>query len=56
MSRSELYVTALRAYLDSSHDERVTQQLDAIYERELEESDPFLVRAAQILARQSARG
>jgi metal-responsive CopG/Arc/MetJ family transcriptional regulator len=51
MSRSELYVTALRAYLDRTLDEQTTQQLDALYEYEVQEHDPFLQRAAHVLSR-----
>ncbi len=45
LSRSELYVTALRAYLQEHRTERLTEQLDAIYGAESSALDPVIVRA-----------
>ncbi len=45
LSRSELYATALRQYLQEHRSEAITQQLDAIYSEEASTLDPALVRA-----------
>ena len=44
MSRSELYATALRHYLEERRSERITERLDEIYEAEPEELNPNLAR------------
>ena len=51
VSRSELYVTALRGYLQQSRNERVTEKLNAVYGDE--SKDQYLERAAQRLLRAS---
>ncbi len=43
MSRSELYATALRQYLQEHRSEGITEQLDAIYSTEPSSLDPALV-------------
>jgi metal-responsive CopG/Arc/MetJ family transcriptional regulator len=53
ISRSELYVAALRAYLEASSDERVTAQLNAVYEAEHAGDDAFPARAARAIGRAS---
>ena len=45
LSRSELYATALRQYLQEHRSEAITQQLDAIYSEEASTLDPVLVQA-----------
>jgi metal-responsive CopG/Arc/MetJ family transcriptional regulator len=46
VSRSELYVRALRAYLDRIEESSITERLDAIYADVDESPDLFLQRAA----------
>lgn len=53
ISRSELYVNALRAYLTASRGERITQQLNDAYESTTQEPDEFLLRAAEVVGRHS---
>mgnify|MGYP001791676200 FL=1 len=43
LSRSELYAMALQQYLQEHKQDRVTQQLDAIYADEDSQLDPFFV-------------
>lgn len=43
MSRSELYVRAVRSYLDTQSRSRVTEKLNAIYEEEDSSLDPALM-------------
>lgn len=46
LSRSELYATALREYLDGSDSERITERLDAVYdEQQSSHLDSALARA-----------
>ena len=45
LSRSELYATALRQYLQEHRREAITQQLDALYSKEASALDPALARA-----------
>ncbi len=45
LSRSELYTTALRKYLQEHRSEAITQQLDALYSEEASTLDPAFVRA-----------
>lgn len=40
MSRSELYATALRHYLEEHRGERITERLDEVYGVEPESLDP----------------
>ena len=42
MSRSELYATALRHYLEEHRSERITERLDEIYGAEPEGLDPAI--------------
>jgi metal-responsive CopG/Arc/MetJ family transcriptional regulator len=51
MSRSELYVRALRVYLEASRDDRITAQFNAVYDTGDDAPDPFLERAAAAEAR-----
>lgn len=44
MSRSELYATALRHYLDEHRGERITERLDEIYGAEPGNLDPAVAR------------
>ena len=44
MSRSELYATALRHYLEERRGERITGRLDEVYGAEPENLDPALTR------------
>jgi metal-responsive CopG/Arc/MetJ family transcriptional regulator len=44
MSRSELYATALRRYLEEHRSERITEQLDEIYGAEFGDLDPAIAR------------
>jgi metal-responsive CopG/Arc/MetJ family transcriptional regulator len=44
MSRSELYATALRQYLEEHRGERITGRLDEIYGAEPEDLDPTITR------------
>lgn len=44
MTRSELYATALRRYLEERRGEGVTEKLDEIYGAEPESLDPQLAR------------
>ena len=43
MSRSELYVTALREYVAAHHYDRVTERLNAIYDQAPSRLDPALM-------------
>lgn len=43
VSRSELYVRALREYVAAHHHEGVTERLNAIYDREPSSLDPGLM-------------
>ena len=43
VSRSELYVTALREYVAAHHYDRVTERLNAIYDQEPSRLDPALM-------------
>jgi metal-responsive CopG/Arc/MetJ family transcriptional regulator len=43
MSRSELYVTALRDYIAAHHYDRVTERLNAIYDEVPSTLDPALM-------------
>lgn len=44
MSRSELYSTALRHYLEEHRSERITERLDEIYGAESGSLDPTISR------------
>lgn len=44
VSRSELYATALRRYLEEHRDEGITDQLDAVYGEQPSTVDPTIVR------------
>lgn len=44
MSRSELYATALRQYLQAHGDEGITDRLDALYSTEASALDPTIAR------------
>ncbi|HEX6710960.1 MAG TPA: hypothetical protein VF068_11580 [Rubrobacter sp.] len=44
MSRSELYATALRHYLEDHRDEMITERLDQIYGGEADGLDPEIAR------------
>lgn len=44
LSRSELYATAVAAYLASRGGQDVTEQLDSIYESETSSVDPVLAK------------
>ena len=44
MSRSELYATALRHYLEEHWGERITERLDEVYSAEPETLDPAITR------------
>lgn len=44
MSRSELYTTALREFLNEKESERITERLNQVYEQEPSTLDPMLVR------------
>lgn len=44
MSRSELYATALRHYLEEHRGERITERLDEIYGAEPRNLDPAIAR------------
>jgi metal-responsive CopG/Arc/MetJ family transcriptional regulator len=44
MSRSELYATALRHYLEESRGERITERLDEVYGAKPEDLDPAIAR------------
>jgi metal-responsive CopG/Arc/MetJ family transcriptional regulator len=45
VSRSELYATALRQYLQTHRSEAITEQLNALYESEPSTLDPALTQA-----------
>ncbi len=45
LSRSELYTTALRQYLQAHRSEAIIEQLNAIYDSEPSTLDPALARA-----------
>jgi hypothetical protein len=49
MSRSQLYTTAVKRYLDSFNDEAVTQALNELYADSTETADPLLMKM-QILS------
>lgn len=44
MSRSELYATALRHYLDEHRGKRITERLNEIYGTEPRDLDPAIAR------------
>lgn len=44
MSRSELYATALRHYLEERRSGRITERLDEIYNAESASLDPTIAR------------
>ena len=44
MSRSELYVTALRHYLQERRHQDITERLDEVYGAEPSEPDPDIAR------------
>lgn len=44
MSRSELYATALRQYLEERRSERITERLDEVYGAEPGDLDPAVAR------------
>lgn len=44
MSRSELYATALRHYLEERRGERITERLDEVYSEEPKDLDPAIAR------------
>jgi hypothetical protein len=44
MSRSQLYTTAIKRYLDSFSDEAVTQALNELYADSTETADPILMK------------
>ena len=44
MSRSQLYTTAVKRYLDSFNDEAVTQALNELYADSTETADPLLMK------------
>lgn len=44
MSRSELYVTALRQYVQERSGERITEQLNELYEAQGDDMDPVIAR------------
>ena len=46
-SRSELYATALREYLERHDEDRITSALNAVYATEDAKPDPFLTEAAR---------
>jgi metal-responsive CopG/Arc/MetJ family transcriptional regulator len=43
MSRSELYTTALRDYLNEKHSGQVIERLNQVYDQESSTLDPMLV-------------
>ena len=43
LSRSELYVTALRKYLQEYHHQNVTEELDALYQDEADVLAPEVI-------------
>jgi metal-responsive CopG/Arc/MetJ family transcriptional regulator len=45
LTRSQLYTTALRQYLQEQRSEAITEQLNAIYDSESSTLDPALARA-----------
>jgi metal-responsive CopG/Arc/MetJ family transcriptional regulator len=49
LSRSELYATALRAYLEVHGAEAITARLDALYPLQESRLDPAVARAQQQL-------
>jgi metal-responsive CopG/Arc/MetJ family transcriptional regulator len=48
ISRSELYATAIKKYLESFRKDRITEELNTFYDAYRDESDPFLRRAAEM--------
>ncbi len=48
ISRSELYATAIRTYLEASRKEHITAELNAFYDTFEQEADPFMRRAAEL--------
>jgi metal-responsive CopG/Arc/MetJ family transcriptional regulator len=44
MSRSELYATALAAYLEAHQSEQVTEKLNRVYAKETSTIDPMVLR------------
>lgn len=54
LSRSELYAVALQEYLQAHKQERVTEQLDAVYSEEDSKLDPLFVKLqAQTLSEEN---
>lgn len=49
LSRSELYATALREYLQDHRSDAITQQLDQLYGAEPSTLDPSLTRAQTLV-------
>jgi metal-responsive CopG/Arc/MetJ family transcriptional regulator len=45
LSRSQLYTTALRQYLQEHHSDAITEQLNALYDTEPSTLDPTLAYA-----------
>ena len=52
LSRSELYVRALEAYLGPPSDDEITAKLDEVYAGQTSELDPALDRAQRAVADQ----
>jgi hypothetical protein len=48
ISRSELYVRAVRTYLDRHRDEAITERLDRVYAQADSRLDPVLQAAQQV--------
>ncbi len=44
MSRSQLYTAAIKRYLDSFHDQAVTQALNEVYAGSTETADPIPIK------------
>ena len=49
VSRSHLYATALRAYLERHEDDEVTRCLNEVYDQETSGADPVLTRLAPLV-------
>lgn len=48
ISRSQLYATAVKSYLEAQRSEGITEALNRIYADEPSELDPFMARAAHL--------
>lgn len=48
ISRSQLYATAVKSYLEAQRSEDITEALNRIYADEPSELDPFMARAASL--------